>query len=96
MSGDIPLEGESETGISRVVIDAQKPREISIVDLAQALVEVEGVNKVDINVTEVDARTETLKINIYGFAVDIDSVEEVLEEHSTVIRSIDAVSAEKH
>ncbi len=86
---------EAEMGISRIVIDAQKPREISIVDLAQALVEAEGVFKVDINVTEVDARTETLKINIAGFAVDIDAIEDILEEHSTVIRSIDAVSAEK-
>ncbi len=78
-----------------MVIDAQKPREISIVDLAEAVAEAPGVAKVDINVTEVDARTETLKIHIEGFDIDVEEVSDILEEHSTVIRSIDAVSAEK-
>jgi len=86
---------QEELGISRVVIDAQKPREIGIVDLAEALVEAPGVRRVDINVTEVDARTETLKIHLEGFDIDVDEVSDILEEHSTVIRSIDAVSAEK-
>ncbi len=86
---------EEALGISRVVIDAQKPREISIVDLAEAVAEAPGVAKVDINVTEVDARTETLKIHIEGFDIDVEEVSDILEEHSTVIRSIDAVSAEK-
>ncbi len=82
-------------GLTRIVLDALKPREVSIVELALAIIEVNGVENVDINVTEVDARTETLKINIAGWDVDMDDIEEVLEKYSTIIRSIDAVSAAK-
>lgn len=82
---------ESIVGISRLTLDALKPREVYITDLALALGELKGIENVDIHVTEVDAKTETLKITLTGKGISVDEVEELLKKYSTVIRSIDAV-----
>ncbi|RLE90169.1 MAG: hypothetical protein DRJ55_01160 [Thermoprotei archaeon] len=91
------MEGEegTEAGIVRLVLDVLKPREISLEDLALAVGEVEGVDAVDITVTEVDSRTETLKISINGEDISLDDIENVLNEYSTIIRSIDAISVRR-
>jgi len=91
------MEGEESTEacIVRLVLDVLKPREISLEDLALAVGEVEGVDAVDITVTEVDSRTETLKISISGEDISLDDVENVLNEYSTIIRSIDAISVRR-
>lgn len=91
------MEGKEgiEAGIVRLVLDVLKPREISLEDLALAVGEVEGVDAVDITVTEVDSRTETLKISINGEDISLDDIENVLNEYSTIIRSIDAISVRR-
>ena len=91
------MEGEESTEacIVRLVLDVLKPREISLEDLALAVGEVEGVDAVDITVTEVDSRTETLKISINGEDISLDDIENVLNEYSTIIRSIDAISVRR-
>jgi len=83
---------EKEVGIVRVTLDVLKPREVSLEDLALALGEVKGVETVDITVTEVDARTETLKVTVSGQGISLEELEKVMNEHSAIIRSIDAVS----
>jgi len=83
---------EKEVGIVRVTLDVLKPREVSLEDLALALGEVKGVETVDITVTEVDARTETLKVTVSGQSISLEELEKVMNEHSAIIRSIDAVS----
>jgi len=50
--------------ITRLLVDALKPRETSILDLSQALCSVEGVEEVEAVVSEVDVKTETIKITI--------------------------------
>ena len=88
-------EEDMEPRLTRIMLDALKPREISITDLALALGEIDGIESVDISVTEVDAKTETLKINLEGSEIEMESVEEVMNEYSTAIRSIDGVSVRK-
>jgi len=72
-----------------------KPREVSIVDLTLALGKVHGVETVEVYVTEVDVKTETLKITLTGWGIATREVEELLEHYAATIRSIDAVSASK-
>lgn len=81
--------------IKRLVIDALIPREISLVDLVKVLCEVGGVEEVDVIVTEVDARTETIKITIRGTNIDYDAITKTMTGHSCAIRSIDEVSVSK-
>jgi len=80
----------SDIGVTKLTLDVLKPREISITDLALALGEIKGINNVEIYVTEVDAKTETLKITISGWNIPPEEIEELINKYGS-IRSIDAV-----
>ena len=81
--------------IKRLVIDSLIPRETTIVDLSRALGNSKGVDEVDINVTEVDSRTETTKLTIRGSDIDYEGVIKVMKEHGATIRSVDEISVAK-
>lgn len=81
--------------IKRMVIDSLKPRETTILDLSTALCEVEGVDEVDIMVTEVDVKTETIKLTIKGKNIDYDGITKIMQENSAVIRSVDEINVGK-
>ncbi|RLF16460.1 MAG: hypothetical protein DRJ97_01025 [Thermoprotei archaeon] len=81
--------------IRRLVLDTLKPREASLIDLSKALCEVAGVEEVDTIVTEVDARTETVKITIRGPDIDYDAAAKIINDHGAVIRSVDEVNVYK-
>ncbi len=81
--------------IRRLVVDSLKPRESPILDLSRTLCEVNGVEEVDINVTEVDAKTETIKITIRGSNIDYDGIGVSLNDHGATIRSVDEISVGK-
>jgi len=81
--------------VRRILVDALKPHEISIVDLSKRLCEIDGVYRVDIMVTEVDAETETVKISIVGPDIDYEAVRYAMDEYGLAIRSIDEVSVAK-
>ncbi|MEM2906291.1 MAG: DUF211 domain-containing protein [Candidatus Bathyarchaeia archaeon] len=82
----------SSVYIKRLLIDALKPRETPIIDLSQTICSVEGIEECDVTVTEVDARTETVKLTIRGPNIDFDRVTKVLEENGMAIRGVDEVS----
>lgn len=82
-----------EIQIVRLVIDALKPREFSIVELARMLCSLEGVERVNISVREVDVKTETIKITVEGSELDVESINELLNDGGIAVRSIDEVSA---
>ena len=81
--------------IRRVVIDSLKARETSLLDLSKALASVEGVEEVDMNVTEVDVRTETVRITIRGPSIDYDGLSRVMNEHGATVRSVDEINVVK-
>lgn len=77
------------------MVDSLKPRESSILDLSRTLCEVNGVEEVDINVTEVDAKTETIKLTIRGINIDYDAIGKSFNDHGATIRSVDEISVVK-
>ncbi|RLF04685.1 MAG: hypothetical protein DRJ60_06720 [Thermoprotei archaeon] len=81
--------------IRKLLIDALKPREIPITELSKAICSARGVEEVDIVVTEVDARTETVKITITGTDIDFDEISKIITENSAAIRSVDQVTVSK-
>ncbi len=88
--------GESnEVIITRVTLDVLKPLEVDLEELAFALAEISGVESVDITVTEVDARTATLKVTISGRGISLEDIEEAMKKHSAVIKSVDGLSVAK-
>ncbi len=81
--------------LNRMVVDALKSRDIPIIELSKALCEVRGIGEVEMQVMEVDANTETVKIVFKGDDVDYDAAVETMRQFGTVIRSIDEISMSK-
>lgn len=81
--------------VKRLVIDALKSREESIIELSKALCEINGTEEVDITVTEVDARTETVKIVMRGSNINFDKISKVITDRGAIIRSIDEINVFK-
>ena len=81
--------------IKRLLLDALKPRETSIIELAKALGSVGGVEDVDIIVSEVDSKTETIKLTFKGPQIEYDAVTKTMERYSISIRGVDEVSVSK-
>ncbi len=77
--------------ITRLLVDALKPRETSILDLSQALCSVEGVEEVEAVVSEVDVKTETIKITIRGPNINYSHLTKVMDEHSVAVKGVDEV-----
>jgi hypothetical protein len=78
--------------IKRMIVDSLKPRETPILDLSKALCEVKGVEEVDITVTEVDVKTETIKLILRGSDINYDELTRVMSENGAIIRSIDEIN----
>jgi len=81
--------------IRRLVLDSLKPRETSIIELSQALCSVDGVDEVDITVTEVDVKTETIKLVIRGSNINYEEISKTMMDHGAIIRSIDEISVSR-
>jgi len=81
--------------IKRMVIDSLKPRETTILDLSKALCDVKGVDEVDITVTEVDVKTETIKITVRGSDIAYEELTKVMSEYGATIRSLDEINVSR-
>jgi hypothetical protein len=81
--------------IRQILLDVLKPRESSLVDLAKALGSSEGVEETDIVVSEVDSRTETLKITVKGQRINYEALTRVMDRQGISIRGIDAIHVGK-
>jgi hypothetical protein len=81
--------------IRRVLLDALKPRELSLVDLSKAVCSSDGVEGVDIIVSEVDSKTETIKVTVKGPKINYDALSKIMDRHGVSIRGIDEISLAK-
>ena len=79
--------------IRRLVLDTLKPLELSIVDMARQLSEIEGVGAVNISIVEIDHKVENAKITIEGEDIKHKVVFKFLEDQGASIHSIDEVVA---
>ncbi len=74
-----------------MLVDALKPRETSIMDLSRALCSVNGVEEVDAIVSEVDVKTETIKITIIGPNINYSDLTKVMDEYGVAVKGVDEV-----
>jgi len=78
--------------VKRLLLDALKPRELSIVELSKGVGSVDGVQEIDIIVSEVDSRTETIKVTIRGAQIDYNAVSKAMEKYGVSIRGVDEIN----
>ena len=83
------------TRIKHLVLDVLKPHAPSLPEFASFLGELEGVTKVDVSLVEMDERTESLKVELYGTEIDFDELKEHMATQGAVIHSVDKVIVEK-
>lgn len=79
--------------VTRLVLDVLKPHHPSVLELGTTLAEQGGL-KVAVTVLEMDARTETVQIEICGNDIDFGQLREALEAFGASLHSIDAVEVE--
>jgi hypothetical protein len=77
------------------VIDVLKPLEPSIVEMAQVLSDLEGVDGVNISIYEIDRRVENAKLTVEGHNVPYQQIIQMIEENGGAVHSIDEVAAGK-
>jgi len=80
---------------TKVVLDVLKPHRPSIIDLAKALMEINGATRVSITTREIDAETETVQVIIEGYNLDYEVVLKVLTQLGASVHSIDVVEMRK-
>jgi hypothetical protein len=81
--------------IRRVLIEALKPRETPLVNLAEAICSVNGVEECDIIVADVDVNTETIKLTVKGPNIEYDGISSVMQEYGMAIKGVDEISVSK-
>jgi len=81
--------------VRRLVLDVLKPLEPTIIDLAQRLSELPGVEAVNISIYEIDRRVENAKITIEGADILYDRVADIIQQNGGSVHSIDEVVAGK-
>ncbi len=85
----------SESAIKALVLDVLKPHSPSLPEFATFISELEGVNKIDVTLIEMDERTESLKVVLNGSNIDFEALKEHIEKYGAVIHSVDQVIVEK-
>ncbi|MCD6552419.1 MAG: DUF211 domain-containing protein [Anaerolineae bacterium] len=81
--------------VRRLVLDVLKPLEPTIIELAEQLSVLPGVEAVNISIYEIDRRVENAKITIEGGDLHYDEVGRVIQENGGTVHSIDEVVAGK-
>ena len=81
--------------IRRLVLDVLKPHKPSVVELSEALSNLEGIEGVNIIIYEIDQQVENVKVILAGSSIDFERIKGKLEEMGATIHSVDEVAAGK-
>jgi hypothetical protein len=81
--------------IRRLVLDTLKPHDPSIIELAQSLSELGGIEAVNISIYEMDRKVENAKITIEGSDISFEEVSQIIADNGGAIHSVDEVVAGK-
>lgn len=77
--------------IRRVVLDVLKPHQPNPIAFSSALADLGMDYRVNLDVIEVDERTETTLITIEGADIDFERIASLIEQMGASIHSIDEV-----
>lgn len=78
----------------RLVLDVLKPHQPNAVEFARALAEQGAGYQVRLVVAEVDEKTDTLRIEVCGAALDFERLQLAIETLGGSLHSIDEVDVE--
>ncbi len=81
--------------IRRLVLDVLKPHYPSVVELSEALSQLEGIEGVNVVIYEIDQEVENVKVIVAGNSIDFETVKKKLNEMGATVHSVDEVAAGK-
>ncbi len=81
--------------VRRLVLDVLKPLEPTIIELAEQLSVLPGVEAVNISIYEIDRRVENAKLTIEGGDLNYEEIARVIQDNGGTVHSIDEVVAGK-
>jgi hypothetical protein len=85
---------EERMPVRRLVLDVDKAvKRPGLLELAAAIEAVEGVDGVNLTVTEIDIETVGMEVTVEGEAIAVDELLHAVEQTGAVVHSIDAVAA---
>jgi hypothetical protein len=84
-----------EPKIKVVILDVLKLRTSSLPLFATFLAELESVKKVEVTLVEINAKTDSLKVVLYGSGIDYNALKEHVGRDGAVIHSVDQVNVQK-
>ncbi|MDJ0788674.1 MAG: DUF211 domain-containing protein [Myxococcota bacterium] len=79
--------------LKRVLLDVLAPHDPSVLELGRVLAS-QAESHVRLSVVEMDARTQTLRIDIAGPEIDFDRVQAAITDCGASLHSIDEVEIE--
>ncbi len=79
--------------VRRLVLDTLKPLEPTIIELAQQISELPGVDSVNISIYEIDRKVENAKLTIEGPDIHFETVQDLIRELGGSVHSIDEAVA---
>ncbi|MHC1624420.1 MAG: DUF211 domain-containing protein [Methermicoccaceae archaeon] len=79
--------------MKRLVLDVLKPHQPLVIEIAESISDLVGVEGVNLTLYEVDQETENIKVTIEGDKLDYYEIRRVINELGGVVHSIDEVVA---
>ena len=79
--------------IRRLILDVLKPHEPTVIEYADKITELEGIEGLTLNVMEIDNKTQSVEISVEGEDVPYEQIRTVIENLGGAIHSVDQVSA---
>ena len=86
-------EKSTKPTVRRLVLDILKPHSPELIELAERLCDIDGIDGANLVLYEIDKNTETIKLTVEGKKIDYSKVKKVVEDAGGVIHSIDEVAA---
>ncbi|MEW6722236.1 MAG: DUF211 domain-containing protein [Candidatus Micrarchaeota archaeon] len=83
------------TTIRRLVLDVMIPLNVPSSDLALRLSKLNGVDGVDVLITEVEHKIEKAKITMEGENISLDQVKTILDKTGASLQGVDRISCGK-
>lgn len=80
--------------VKRIVLDVLKPHLPNALDFSQAIARVGVDYRVILTVLEVDEKTETLRVDVEGAAIDFDAIQSAISTMGGSLHSIDEVEVQ--
>ena len=80
--------------VKNIVLDVLKPHQPNALEFSQAIAEVGDDYHVHLDVIEVDEKTESVKVSIYGAAIDFEAIKTVITSLGASLHSIDEVEVQ--